>query len=309
MGIWMVLAAAFGFSSNPLLAQLLLSQGFSADSITLYRFTIPMLLMLLLMKKRPVLDGEFLRFTAVGGLSAIGMLAFITSLTKLEPNTVILTYYGYPMFAILLGWLCFHKTMSRNRMIAAMLIAIAVGIMQDSQGFNASWLDFLVCLAAPAAFAVVINMFSLPEKNHDAATRMFAALLGNVVVLVPITLFSQQVFSLPSTLEQLGLVFALGVLSAALPQYLFSRGAQLADMEKTTMVSSCEVVFALGLAWFFLGDALSMNDIMAAMLILLAGLIRYEGMPTPRDDGKDMDESENEDGTAFIQPRIEKRSI
>ncbi|WP_083228136.1 DMT family transporter [Veronia pacifica] len=264
MGGWMVLAAAFGFSSNPLLAQLLLSQGFSADSITLYRFAIPTLLMLFLIKKRPVLDIEFLRFVVVGGLSAVGMLAFMTSLIQLEPNTVILMYYAYPMFTILLGWLCFNRTMSRNRMIAAILIAIAVGIMQDAQGVNASWLDILVCLVAPASYAVVINMFSLPEKSHGTAARMFAALLGNVMVLVPVTLFSQHAFSLPSTLEQLGLVLALGVLSAALPQYLFSRGAQLAEMEKTTMISSFEVVFALGLAWLFLGDALSMNGIMAA---------------------------------------------
>ncbi|NGN97162.1 DMT family transporter [Grimontia sp. S25] len=164
MGIWMVLAAALGFSSNPLLAQLLLSQGFSPNTVTLYRFAIPTFIMLLLLRKRPVLDGEFLRFIAVGGLSALGMLAFMSSLSKLEPNTVILTYYAYPMFAILIGWLCFNKTMSRNRMIAAMLIAIAVCIMQESKGFGASWQDLLVCLAAPVSFAVVINMFSLPEK-------------------------------------------------------------------------------------------------------------------------------------------------
>ncbi|MGF1767008.1 DMT family transporter [Enterovibrio makurazakiensis] len=281
MGMWMVLAAALGFSSNPLLAQLLLSQGFSPDSITLYRFAIPTLVMLLLLKKRPVLDGEFLRFIAVGGLSALGMLAFMSSLTNLEPNAVILTYYAYPMFAILIGWLCFNKAMSRNRMIAAMLIAIAVGIMQESQDFGASWLDFMVCLAAPVSFAVVINMFSLPQKTQDATARMFAALLGHMVILAPITLLSSNTLSMPTSFDQLWLILALGVFSAALPQYLFSRGAQLADMEQTTMISSCEVVFALGLAWIFLGDEMNQSDVMATALILLAGLIRYEGIPQP----------------------------
>ncbi|MDD1780946.1 DMT family transporter [Enterovibrio sp. ZSDZ35] len=286
MGIWMVLAAALGFSSNPLLAQLLLSQGFSPDSITLYRFAIPTFVMLLLLKKRPVLDGEFLRFIAVGGLSALGMLAFMSSLTKLEPSAVILTYYAYPMFAIVIGWLCFNKAMSRNRMIAAMLIAIAVGIMQESQDFGASWDELMLCLAAPMSFALVINMFSLPEKNHDTSARMFAALLGHMVILVPITLLSGSPLSIPTSVDQLWLILALGILSAALPQYLFSRGAQLADMEQTTMISSCEVVFALGLAWIFLGDAMSQRDVMATALILLAGLIRYEGIPHPRrDDG------------------------
>lgn len=279
MGGWMVMAAAMGFSSNPILAQMLLNQGFTPDSVTLYRFAIPAVIMLLMLKKRPVIDREFLGFIAVGGLSAIGMLAFMFSLTRLAPSTVILTYYTYPMFAILIGWLCFGKKMSRNRMIAAMLIAIAVGIMQESSEFSASWQDLLICLIAPASFAIVINVFSLPERQHPANTRMFAALLGHMFILLPVSWLASEPFSLPETPEQIGLIFALGILSAAVPQFLFSRGAQLAGVEQTTMISSFEVVFALLLAWFFLGEAVSFYDGMAAMLILLAGLIRSEETP------------------------------
>lgn len=71
-------------------------------------------------------------------------------------------------------------------------------------------------------------------------------------------------------------VLAIGIVSAALPQYLFVKGAPLAGASNTASLSSLEVIVAMAMGLLILGQQLDRMQITAAALIVIAQLIRQD---------------------------------
>ncbi len=277
MGSLMMIGAAMGFGLSPMLAQMLLSEGFSPEVIALFRFGIPALLVLPYLKGFLQEKGEYLRCIALGVFSALGMLAFLYSFTWLPASRVILAYYTYPLFAILIGWLLFGHQLTRNRLISAALILLAVSVLQDNNGASTSmlWAGVIVFIA-PISYALLINYFANPVKELKTGERMCAMLIGHLLILIPLPFWQLPDIVIPQTTDQLGLILALGLMAAALPQYLFAKGVTLAGMERSTMISTSEIVFALLFGVALLGQEISRLEIIASALIVLASLIRPE---------------------------------
>jgi len=277
----MLSGAALGFGLSPVLAQILLQQGMSPEVVALYRFAIPALLVLPYVRVFKDQPAESLRTFALGAFAAVGMLAFLYSFTWLPATTVILTYYTYPLFALAIGCAMFGHGLTRNRLISAALILLAVLIMQGPLSQQEIPIEVLcIGFVAPASYALLINYLSNPAQHLKTRERMSACLTGHLAVLVPLTIWQAPLIVLPHSEEQLWLILAIGLLASALPQYLFARGAVLAGMERTTMISTSEIVFALLFSMLLLNSEISRQEVIASALILISGLIRLE----PRDD-------------------------
>lgn len=282
----MLTGAAMGFGLGPLLAQMLLQQSFSPEVVAFYRFAIPLLLVLPYLRVFKTKPAEAWRTFALGMVGAIGMLALLYCFTWLPATTVILTYYTYPLFALAIGWAFFGHCLTRNRLISAALIVLAVLLLQGPlSGQDASgWALCLLCIA-PASYALFINYFTNPVEPLSAGQRLSACLSGHLIVLIPLILWQDPQMILPQSQEQLWLVLAIGLLASALPQGLFARGAPLAGMERTTMISTSEIVFALVFSVALLQNEISRLEMISSALILIAGLIRLEATrdkPTDR---------------------------
>jgi len=276
-GSLILTGAAMGFALSPILAQMLLQQGISPEVIALYRFAIPALFVLPHLRVFNTHRNEAIRTFGLGLVGAIGMLAFLYSFTWLPPTTVILTYYTYPLFALAIGWLMFGQALTRNRLISAALILLAVILMQGPLNEHDTPL-WKLCLGfiAPASYALLINYLAKPIQPLKTAERMISCLTGHLAVLIPLTLWQTPQIILPQNETQLWLVLAIGVAASAIPQYLFARGALLAGMERTTMISTTEVVFALMFGILLLNSDISRLELIASALILISGLIRLE---------------------------------
>ena len=301
MGNMMMVGAAIGFGSGPVLSQLLLLQEFSPETIALYRFAIPALLVLPWLASFRSYPAEYLRCIALGIFSALGMLAFLYSFSWLPATTVILTYYTYPLFAMLIGWAFFGHILTRNRLIAGALIMLAVAIMQKPEAAgHLSWQALLLCFMAPVSYALLINYVARPVQVLKVSERMSAMLAGHLIILVPLSFWQLPVIFIPQSSEQLWLILALGILSAALPQYLFARGTALTGMERSVMISTCEVVFALIFAAVLLQQDVSRLEVIASVLILVSGLIRPE--PDQQNSGNSDSQSSPADSLIQLSP-------
>ena len=109
---------------------------------------------------------------------------------------------------------------------------------------------------------------------------MVLSLSGTLLVVIPLTLLSGPVNLLPLHSSGYVWILAIGLLSAALPQYLFARGAPLAGASSTASLSSLEVVVAMLMAVLILGQQPDRLQITAAMLIIIAQLIRQDLVPS-----------------------------
>lgn len=99
-------------------------------------------------------------------------------------------------------------------------------------------------------FALLINYFAHPVKEIKTGERMCAMLLGHLVILIPLTFWQVPEIVITQSNEQWGLILALGFFAAALPLFLFAKGTALAGMAHSTMISTCEIVFAMLFVWF-----------------------------------------------------------
>jgi drug/metabolite transporter (DMT)-like permease len=111
---------------------------------------------------------------------------------------------------------------------------------------------------------------------------MSAALIGHMLVLLPLIVWVQPDKLMPESASDWLWISALGLLSAAIPQYLFARGSVQAGVESTTSIGSTEVIFAMALSAVFLGDDLTRAQYLAAALIVMSSLIRLEETGTDR---------------------------
>ncbi len=276
-GELLILISAVGFGLSPMLAQLLLQQGLTPEAVALFRFLIPTLIILHCLRSRECLSAEYLRTVLIGAVAGCGMLAYFYCFVLLPATTVILIYYSYPLFAMLIGWFAFRQPMTRNRLIAAAMIMLAVMLMlEPAEAAGLSFWSVMLAFAAPVAFALLLNYFARPVEAIAPRSRMSGSLLGHMLILVPAYLISDQPFLLPESDSVLLLILAIGILAAALPQYLFARGCMSASMERIATFSSTEVVFALLFSALFLGTEIGRIEMIASGLILMAGFIRLE---------------------------------
>jgi len=273
----MILLATLGFGTVPMLAQLMTRAGFGADAITLYRFLVPFLLFLSCFKPRGLDPMETLRTLSLGIFCGIGMVLFMRALSQTSATTVILLYYCYPFFSILLGTLLFGQRLTRNSFATALLILVAASLTLSPESLIVEDLPLILgSLLAPISFALMIQYLARPLKPMATNQRMVISLSGTLLVVIPLTLVSGPVDLLPATPEAYAWILAIGVLSAALPQYLFARGAPLAGASSTASLSSLEVVVAMLMAVLVLGQQPDRMQLTAAILIIIAQLIRQE---------------------------------
>ncbi len=280
-GSMLILGSALGFGLNPMLAQLLLGNGYSPEAIAMYRFLIPVICVsgaLSGVRRQPA---EAARTLGVGLISGLGMLCYFEAFTRLPASNVILLYYSYPVFSVLIGSLFFSRRPGLNSWASTFLITLAVSLVVAPDDLPGTRLpDLLMALMAPVSFALLLNYFSRPRTPMPPTRRMACGVTGHLLVVLPFLLFSpENTLLLPRTLHDGVLLLAIGVLAAAVPQYLFAVGAPRAGAERTTLIGAVELVFAMLFGVLFLGDGLSRVEVTAALLILIALVIRPE---TPR---------------------------
>ncbi len=281
-GSVMILFATLGFGLIPMFAQVMMASGFSADAITLYRFLVPILIFSVGFQRNDLDALETLRTVLLGFFAGCGMVLFMRAIEQTSAISVILLYYSYPFFSILIGNLFFGQGLTRNSLSSAFLILIAVSLTLDPETINPDHLPMILgSLLAPISFALLIQYFSHPVKSMQTNQRMVVSFIGTLVAIIPLTLSGSGYDGLlPDEPKDYYWILIIGLFSAALPQYLFVKGAPLAGSLRTTSLSSLEVIVAMMTGAWFLGTPLSRMHITAAALIVIAQMIRQdEGLP------------------------------
>jgi drug/metabolite transporter (DMT)-like permease len=273
----MILTATAGFGLVPMFAQMMMQAGYDADTITLYRIALPLLLFVGWFRPRGLYPMEVIRTMLLGMFGGIGMALYMRALSQTSAATVILLYYSYPFFSIVLGNLFFGQRMTRNSLSSALLILVAVSLTLDPESISPEELPLMLgSLLAPISFALMIQYFALPLKSMAPGQRMVMSAAGTLLAFVPLILLTGTVNLLPNDGSDYVWILVIGIISAALPQYLFVKGAPLAGAGRTAGLTSLEVVVAMLMGVLVMGQQLNRMQVTAAVLIVIAQLIRQD---------------------------------
>lgn len=275
-GHLLIIIAAIGFGLNPMLAQVLMGDGLSAELVTLYRYFLPALVLVPWLRLDKTEYTEGLVMFVFGMANGVAMLAYISALSNIPVTQAIFIYYSYPVMSLLVGWGLYCKRPTTNQVISAVLIIVAASLVfQPQQLATHQWLPTLSCFLAPLVFALTIHYWAKPRKPLAPMQRMRCGLLGHVLVLLPLAIMSQPSVWAPQSLEGYVWVIALAGLATTLPQFLFTLGAPKVGAEQTSIAGALELVVAVVCGTVVLGGSLNYLQCVAMALILMAMQIRH----------------------------------
>lgn len=267
----MVLAAAIGFGFNPMFAQILYSQGFAAEMVSLYRFILQAILLSFYLRTPRCEWSESLRMMLLGIVSGVAVFSYFYALNSISVATAVLIYYTYPLFSVLVGWVVFRRQPTMNALMSAALVLVAISLVVDLDTLSSSakW-TVLMCFLAPLVFAIQIQYLSKPMCSMPIVRRMGWSTMGHVAVLLPVAIWLAPVMVLPDSWVGLWAILGLSILAAALPQLLFLIGVPKTAPELTAALGAVELVVAMLMAALLMGQALGRFEITAMLLIMIA---------------------------------------
>lgn len=268
-----VIVASICFGLVPYFARGLAEAGLAAHAIAYYRYLIAALLLLpFVWRALRAGEGRILLWgIGAGAAMGLGWIGYVRALEVAPVSTVGVLYMTYPVFTMLLAWALFAERPTRRALCAGGLVLLAAAVASSPAAVPLEILPaLLLSLLAPAGFGLGIVV--LVHRLHAIPTlaRMGAISLGALLGLTPLVAVSapQEVF--PSAASVWALVLGIALVTALVPQLLYTICAPLVGAGRTAVLGSVELptIFLVGLIAF--GEAITLAQAIACALVLTA---------------------------------------
>ncbi|HSM98885.1 MAG TPA: DMT family transporter [Gallionella sp.] len=282
-GIVFALVAAIGFSAKAILVKLAYLDDVDAITLLALRmaFALPFFLIVAaktnLNKRRQALAAKD-KF-AVAGLGLIGYylasyLDFL-GLQYISAGLERLILFLYPTMVVIISALVFRHKIGRTALFALLIsyAGIALVFLHDMQVLQHDALSGSVLVFASALAYAVYLVGAGHTIARIGATR-FTAYVMTVACAACLLQFAvtHSVAALDLPRRVYGLSIAMAVFSTVLPAFLLAAAMRRIGSMHTSMIGSIGPVSTIFLAYVFLGERMSLEQITGSILVL-AGVL------------------------------------
>lgn len=270
----MVLLAAIMFGTVPFFALSLTQSGMAPPAVAFYRYLVAALVFLpaLWFARRawPVL----LWGIGTGVVMSLGWVGYVAALSVVPVSTAGVIYMSYPIFTLLIGWLIWQDRPTLRAGIAACIVlvaaVIATGVTPIDQG---QWLWVFAAFAAPLGFGFGITVLVHKLTAIPAMARISAISIGSVLGLLPLVLRLEPSQIWPQTAEGWGLVAGIALVTATVPQLIYTYFAPVIGAARTATAGSVELPTMFVIGWLAFGESIGPGQWAACGLILLSVIL------------------------------------
>lgn len=275
-----VTAVCFGLV--PLFARELQTLGISDAAIALYRFaftaivTLPFLPLARRKRRQALLLGIAGLLT---GLSWVGYLHAIKTAPVAAAGTV---YMSYPIFALGFAWLLLGQKPGPRAWFAGALVLSAAGVLISGGDLEGSYWALLLSLPAPIFFGLVIVVLSSMVPDLTVLEKTACGMVGAVIGLLPIAAMADSATLLPATGDGWLIVIGLGVITALVPQMIYTIACPVVGPARSAMTGAFELPTMIAVGWFVFAETVGLVEFAAAALVLTAILISPAMAPPSR---------------------------
>lgn len=267
----MVVAAAMAYGTVPFFVKPLTAAGLASHSIAFYRYIFAAIVLLPFMfaaraQWRAIAWGLF-----AGAAMGLGWIGYVSSLERVPVSTVGVIYMTYPVFTLLIGWMWFGDQPARRGIGAAFLV-VAAAILATPPAFFGldDLLIVLFSLTAPAGFGLGINILVHKLAPLPVLARLASVSFGAAFGLLPLLLLTSPEAAIPQDLSDLWFIAGIAVVTALVPQLLYSIGAPIIGAARAAVAGSVELPTMFVVAWFAFGESISTAAWIACAIIVLA---------------------------------------
>ncbi|MFN8007086.1 MAG: EamA family transporter [Terriglobia bacterium] len=267
-----------------MLSKVLLTGTLTPSQLVFYRSLLGSLVLLpiLLWQDRPLLrisrrDLPFFFCMGVFGL-AFTQYTYYAAIQSLDVGVAILLQYLAPLWILLFEHFYYRVPLTPSKVIA-LALALLGCFMISTGSFSLNGLGFkglTLGLAAGVCFAAYGLMTKQALKSHHALTVLFYSLLLTALFWGIIGLGSRP--SLPGVgLSAIGMIGYVAIFGTVVPYLVYLYALRLLEASRVGIISTLEPVFAAGIAWFYLGERLSILQLWGGAGVILAITILQSG--------------------------------
>lgn len=172
-----------------------------------------------------------------------------------------------PLLAVLFG-----KRISLPVLLAVPLAAGGIYLLCLSKGFSHIYLGDVMLLLCALGFSMHILVIDRVRDSVDSMALSMLQFLVCGVLSGAVALFTEG-FALSALTRVLPALLYMGVLSSGVAYTLQIVGQKYAEPTLASIVMSLESVFAALGGWIFLGDSLTLRELIGCTLVFLAILL------------------------------------
>lgn len=272
----MVALASVAFGLIPLFARSLTDAGIAPSAVSMYRYLLPGLVFLPFIR----LSGPLAKYTAMGYgsgvLVSLGWVGYVKALTIMPVPVAGVLYMTYPLFVLVAGWALFGDRPQARAWIGGAIILVAALIVAQGATAGVSGIGLgavLLALAAPAGFGLGINVLTHKLVHLPLPSRIAAFSLGSVTGLAPLVTRLPADQAIPSDMNEVVLILGLSLVTALLPQLLYTYFVPKIGAAKSGAIGALELPTMFAVGWVVMGDAVGLREAFAGMLVLVAILL------------------------------------
>ncbi|WP_170447491.1 DMT family transporter [Ruegeria arenilitoris] len=264
-----VLVASICFGLVPYFSRGLTQQGVAPYAVAFYRYIVAATLLLPVLIVHRKAWREICWGLAAGAVMGLGWIGYVTALEALPASTVGALYMTYPVFTLVIAWALFSDAPTRRALLASGLIVLAAITAGAPASVSPQHIPtLLAALAAPFGFGFGICVLVHRLSRIAPLARIASVSLGSVLGLLPLILSADVQQLLPEGQSDWILIVGIGLVTALVPQLLYTICSPLIGASQTAVVGSVELptMFVVGFVAF--GEAITAPQAIACALVL-----------------------------------------
>lgn len=278
-GYLLAALAAAAYGTNPAFAVPLYGQGMNPNTVLLFRYLMGLPLLAIIMAFRGVsfkLDSKQIIPTALlGVLMAFSSLTLFESYKYVNSGVASTLLFVYPVLVAIIMIIFFHEKFKIS--VALCLIIMAGGLIllmkpQGSDTVSGVGITLVMISALTYALYIVFVNVSKHIKQIPTTKLLFYVLGWGSLVYIIMIAFGNEL-TLPSANTGWLNLAALAVIPTVISLACTTRAIQLIGSTPTAILGALEPVSAVVLSVVVLGQAITANDIIGGILIVIATTI------------------------------------
>ena len=269
-----VMFACVSFGTVPFFAKSLTDAGLSSSAIAFYRYIFSAIVFApFLFRDRANFPVSYWGIVS-GMVVGVTWIGYVVAIETVPVSTAGVIYMAYPIFTLIIGWIFFANKLGWRSVVAACAILLAATIAIGPQAVSGdSWLGILLLLATPLGFGFGINILTTKLIAVPPLARPGGFCLGAVIGLLPMLWIVDDGVVVPSSTNTWLLIAGIGLLTAVLPQILYTFFAPKIGAAKTAMAGSVELPTMFIVAALAFGEKLTYSQLIAGAIVVVAILL------------------------------------
>lgn len=259
------------FGLVPWFGRMLLDAGLSPEAIALYRFSLALPLALAFLPRRRGTLRPLVALAGAGLASGIGWTTYLDAIDEVPVASAGVVYMSYPLFVVLLARALVGQRISARAAIGAVLV-LGGALLVNAPGTvsAAQWLVLLSSLPAPVGFALIVVLLATVGHELSTLERWSAVCIGQVAGLLPAALLSDGGTLLPASPAGWGWVGGLALVTATLPQILYTFAARHVPAARAAAAGAAELPTMMAVGLLAFAEPLGVHEGIGALLVIAA---------------------------------------